>query len=144
MITKEQIEQQINILFSGNKPEANSGSAIGACLLNILQHGVDYANQGISATKMTIQATTNTTITLAGGEMRSVPALTDEQITKAYNQIVSGGSCTITDATGNYHLVVNQADSLSGHPSIGILYYNELALSYVIEDSGVEIYVKEL
>lgn len=94
--------------------------------------------------KLTIHASSNTSIRLASGETRSVPKLTANQITKAFNQVVSGGSCTITDATGNYHLVVNQADSLSGHPSIGILYYNELALSYVIEDTGVEIYFKEL
>lgn len=103
---------------------------------------IELAN--LNVIKLTIQASSNTSISLASGETRSVPKLTADQITKAFNQVVSGGSCTITDATGNYHLVVNQADSLSGHPSIGILYYNELALSYVIEDTGVEIYVKEL
>lgn len=36
MLTKEQIQEQIRVLFKDNRPEANSGEAIAACLENIL------------------------------------------------------------------------------------------------------------
>lgn len=42
MLTTEQIQKQIRILFRGNSPEANSGEAISVCLENILLHQHPY------------------------------------------------------------------------------------------------------
>lgn len=44
MLTKEQIQEQIRTLFSGNRPEANSGEAIAACLENILNAALESVN----------------------------------------------------------------------------------------------------
>lgn len=44
MLTKEQIQEQIRTLFSGNRPEVNSGEAIATCLENILNAALEFVN----------------------------------------------------------------------------------------------------
>ena len=44
MLTKEQIQEQIRVLFKGNRPEANSGEEIAACLENILNTALESVN----------------------------------------------------------------------------------------------------
>lgn len=73
-----------------------------------------------------------------------VPDLTAEQVTQAYNAVVAGRSVTITDATGNYHLGVTQADVLNGDLAISLIYLNAMLLTYEISGSSVDIQFKNL
>lgn len=73
-----------------------------------------------------------------------VPELTADQVVAAYNAIVAGKSATITDANGNFHLVVDQADLLDGDPSIGVNFWNVLHLTYVVRGNYAYIESKEL
>lgn len=73
-----------------------------------------------------------------------VPDLTPEQVTAAYNAVVAGRSVTITDATGDYHLGVTQADVLNGDLAISLIYLNAMLLTYEISGSTVDIQFKNL
>lgn len=86
-----------------------------------------------------IQASQNIT-----HEGYSIPKLTSSQVTKAYNSLVSGHPITITDATGNYHLSVMQADALDGEPSISVIYLNVMLITYTVNGRNVDIQSKML
>lgn len=86
-----------------------------------------------------IQASTNVRV-----NNYDVPQLTAEQVTQAYNAIVAGRNITITDATGNYHLGVTQADLLNGDIAISLIFLNVMLLTYEISGSSVEIQFKNL
>lgn len=66
-----------------------------------------------------------------------VPVLTAEEVTKAYNAIVAGRHCTITDAPGTGHFTVLQGDLIGGEPCISFLYYSVMILYYYIEDNEI-------
>lgn len=86
-----------------------------------------------------IQAATNKRV-----NNYDVPNLTPEQVTQAYNAVVAGKSVTITDATGNYHLGVTQADVLNGDIAISLIYLNVMLLTYEISGSAVDVQFKNL
>lgn len=86
-----------------------------------------------------IQASTN--ITEQGYQ---IPKLSFTQVTKAYNSLVAGHPVTITDATGNYHLSVMQADILDGEPSVSVIYLNVMLITYTVNGRNVDIQSKML
>lgn len=86
------------------------------------------------AKSLNIRAQSNTTV-----QGYSVPALTAEEVLDAYNTIVSGGVCVITDYTDNSHFMVNQADTVGDGVSIEIVYFNYMLLTY--ETSGDSVTV---
>lgn len=75
-----------------------------------------------------LQANNNTTI-----NGYQVPQLTAEQITQAYNGLVSGKQVVITDTTGLMHFAVNQADVVSGEPIISFEYFDIMELTYLTD-----------
>lgn len=87
-----------------------------------------------------IHATSNITV-----NSFQVPNLTQEQVTTAYNTVVAGNNCVISDATDTYHMCVNQADSLNGLLTIELLYFSTMLLIYTInENDEVEISYKDI
>lgn len=69
----------------------------------------------------------------------SVPNLTAEQITEAYNAVVSGRGCIVVDRNDVGHFFVNQADSLNGDVTIEILYYSYMLVSYTLSGDTVTV-----
>lgn len=91
------------------------------------------ASKGVKS-GIVIEADTNTTV----GAYQA-PKLTVDQVTTAYNAVVAAIPCTITDALGKQHFVVNQADTVGDVISIVILYYMEMIITYSIEGDSVII-----
>lgn len=87
-----------------------------------------------SAAGIVIETATNTTV----GAYQA-PNPTVEQIMTAYNAVVSAIPCTLTDALGQQHFVVNQADTIGDVISISILYYMEMIITYSVENDSVVI-----
>ena len=106
--------------------------------------GVDF-NQDfnddydIVLSSLMIKSTANVS---AGGYQG--PQLTAEQVTSAYNAVVSGRGATIVDKDGVGHFVVNQADSLNDEVSIEIVFYNYMLLTYTLEGNNVTLSTKTL
>lgn len=69
----------------------------------------------------------------------SVPNLTAEQITEAYNAIVRGRGCIIVDHNDVGHFFVNQADSLNDDITVEILYYSYMLVSYTLSGDTVTV-----
>lgn len=106
--------------------------------------GVDFNqdfndNYDIVLSALMIKSTANVS---AGGYQ--VPQLTAEQVTSAYNAVVSGRGATIVDKDGVGHFVVNQADSLNDEVSIEIVFYNYMLLTYTLEGNNVTLSTKTL
>lgn len=76
-----------------------------------------------------IHATQNTQI-----DSNVVPLLTSDQVVQAYNVIVAGGSCVITDVFGMINLKVTQANSINGQVIVYAMYFDRLILCY--KDDG--------
>lgn len=96
--------------------------------------------QNIYAHNLSIQASSNTTI-----NGFQVPDLTTEQVTTAYNTVVAGNNVVICDATGMYHMTVNQADCLNNLLTIEMMYFSTMLLIYTINENDiVEISYKEI
>lgn len=74
---------------------------------------------------LVIQAETNTMI-----DSNVVPVLTADQVIAAYNAVVAGVSCTITDAEGMANFVVLQGVNTANEVSVFILYFDRLILQY--------------
>lgn len=114
--------------------------ATGAPVLKVFNNGIwQEVGHKEAPTTNNIQANSNKYV-----NMYRVPDLTPEQITETYNSIVAGHPATITNATGNYHLSVMQADNLSGDLSISIIFLNVMLVTYTIENNIVDIQYKEL
>lgn len=75
-----------------------------------------------------LEASSNTTV-----NGYQVPTLTSAQITQAYNGLVAGKQVIITDATGNMHFTVNQADIISEEPIISFEYFDIMELTYLTD-----------
>lgn len=106
---------------------------------NALVAAINEVLASIPSGVLMIQSEGNTT---AG--TYQVPALTVEQVTAAYNAVVSGRGCIIVDHDETLHAYVNQADNLNGELSIGILFYSSLVLTYTISSDAVVITYVEL
>lgn len=91
------------------------------------------------AKSLNIKAESNTTVS-----GYSVPNLTVDDVLRAYNTIVSGGVCVISDSTDNSHFVVNQADTVGDEISIEIIYFNYMLVTYGSDGSTVTITHKAL
>lgn len=92
------------------------------------------ASKGKSTAGIVIETATNTTV----GAYQA-PNPTVEQVMTAYNAVVSAIPCTLTDALGQQHFVVNQADTIGDVISISILYYMEMIITYSVENDSVVI-----
>lgn len=69
----------------------------------------------------------------------SVPALTAEQVTAAYNAVVAGRGCIVVDKDDIGHFFVNQADSLNGDITIEILFYSYMLVAYTLSGDTVSV-----
>lgn len=131
MRAKELIEK--DILGQGNQVRAS-------VLAEVLKGIIDLIPEiPEPETSLMLQSVSNTTV---GGY--SVPLLTVDQVTQAYNAVVAGRGCIIVDHDETMHAYVNQADRLNNELSICILFYSTLLLTYTIVDSAVTITHTEL
>lgn len=97
------------------------------------QSGVAVA-QAVASTKLNIQSSTDTQV-----DGFDTPLLTATQVTSAYNQLVSGGACTITNAEGEVTFVVQLGDASTGSPSIMIPHYWLGFVDYQVSGNSVNI-----
>lgn len=74
---------------------------------------------------LVIYAEANTTV-----NGYSVPELTGDQITEAYNSVIVGRPVTIVDADEHYYLTVDQVDSINDEITLVALYFDVMILTY--------------
>lgn len=79
---------------------------------------------------------TETTTTVKGF---AVPVLTAEQVVAIYNAVASGKTVTITDPSGNYHFVVDQADNVSDEISVEYKFFNTMYVTYTLVNDTVTV-----
>lgn len=135
-MTKEQILALIASKIEGQGNQIDSGSALPLILRGIMDL-IPTIPEPVAA--LMVQSANNTTV---GGFQ--VPELTGEQVTQAYNAVVTGRGCIIVDHDETMHAYVNQADELNDELSIGILFYSSLLLTYTISGNTVVITHVEL
>lgn len=109
-------------------------SGLGSVLVETLSDVLDLIEESSSAAGLIVEAETNRSV---NGYL--VPDLTVDQVTAIYNAVVAAKPVTVTDATGKFHLVVDQADSLNGELCIGMIYYDVMLLTYEISGNRVDI-----
>lgn len=131
VVTKEQILALITSKVEGQGNQIDAGSTLPAILRGIMDL-IPEIPEPVAA--LMVQSEGNTTI---GGYQ--VPALTAEQVTQAYNAVVSGRGCIIVDHDETMHAYVNQADALNDELSIGILFYSSMLLTYTLSGDSVTI-----
>ena len=122
------IEQQLDYMITGSGELPVPQSRIEEQIAYIIEHGVGG---------VVIQADNNTQI---GSDV--VPVLTAEQITTAYNAVVAGKTCVITDALGMIHLNVFQAVSTDEDVEIYVLYFDRLILCYKEDGQIIPTYIQ--
>lgn len=127
-MTKEQILALVSSKIEGQGNQIDAGSALPEILRGIL----DLVSEQVGA--LFVQSNRNTTV---GGYQ--VPELTAEQVTQAYNAVVTGRGCVIVDHDETMHAYVNQADALNDELSIGILFYSYMLLTYTHSGDSVII-----
>lgn len=66
-----------------------------------------------------------------------IPDLTADDIVKAYNAVVSGTMCVITDKSGLVHLIVNQADIVGADLCIEVSYFGSRVITYMVDGDNV-------
>lgn len=66
-----------------------------------------------------------------------IPKLTVDDIVTAYNTVVSGNTCVVSDPSGNMHFTVNQADAIGEDINIEISYFGSRVITYLVEGSTV-------
>lgn len=130
-MTQEQILALIASKIEGQGNQIDAGSTLPAILRGIIELIPTIPEP---QTALQVQSANNTTV---GGYQ--VPELTVEQVTQAYNAVVTGRGCIIIDHDETMHAYVNQADALNGELSIGILFYSYMLLTYTIADGAVVI-----
>lgn len=130
-MTQEQILALIASKVEGQGNQVDTGSALPEILRGIIELIPTIPEP---QTALQVQSANNTTI---GGYQ--VPALTVEQVTLAYNAVVTGRGCIIIDHDETMHAYVNQADRLNNELSIGILFYSYMLLTYTISNGAVVI-----
>ncbi len=135
-MTKEQILALISSKVEGQGNQIDAGSTLPAILRGIMDL-IPEVPEPVAA--LMVQSEGNTTI---GGYQ--VPLLTVEQVTQAYNAVVSGRGCIIVDYDETMHAYVNQADRLNDELSIGILFYSYMLLTYTLSGDAVVITHTEL
>lgn len=135
-MTKEQILFLITSKIEGQGNQIDAGSTLPAILHGIMDL-IPEIPEPVAA--LMVQSVGNTTI---GGYQ--VPMLTAEQVTQAYNAVVSGRGCIIVDHDETMHAYVNQADRLNDELSIGILFYSYMLLTYTLSGDAVVITHTEL
>lgn len=104
---------------------------------------LDFARmRDVQESFVNIQASANKTV-----DTFIVPDITAEQLTKAYNALVAGKSCTISDKDGMNHFAVIQADMISDLPAIIIPYYWLGFVDYQETENGtveIDVYKTQL
>lgn len=135
-MTKDELKALIAAKIAGQGNQIDAGSTLPAILNGIMDLIPTIPEP---ETALMIESAGNTT---AGSYQ--VPALTVEQVTQAYNAVVSGRGCIIIDHDETMHAYVNQADKLNDELSIGILFYSSLVLTYTISADAVVITYVEL
>lgn len=131
---KDEILALVASKIEGQGNQIDAGSTLPAILRGI----IDLIPSTPVAALM-VQSANNTT---AGGYQ--VPELTAEQVTQAYNAVVTGRGCIIIDHDETMHAYVNQADALNDELSIGILFYSSMLLTYTLSGDSVTITHTEL
>lgn len=101
---------------------------------------VGQLKEYISAVCKALLITSDSYVTVSGV---STPSLSVDQVTQAYNAVVSGRGAIVIDKDETAHCYVNQADALNDDISINILYYNILT-TYTVEGSSVTVTAKNL
>lgn len=125
---KEQILSLITSKIEGQGNQIDTGNALPAILRGI----IELIPEPVA--DLMVQSANNTTV---GGYQ--VPQLTAEQVTQAYNAVVTGRGCIIVDHDETMHAYVNQADALNNELSIGILFYSYMLLTYTLSGDSVVI-----
>lgn len=127
-MTKEEILNAVAAKIEGQGNQIDIGNVLPGIIRGIL----DLMPEPVAA--LMVQSANNTTV---GGY--SVPTLTAEQVTQAYNAVVTGRGCIIIDHDETMHAYVNQADALNDELSIGILFYSYMLLTYTVSGDSVVI-----
>lgn len=130
-MTKDEILALIVSKIEGQGNQIDAGSTLPAILRGIIGL-IPAAPEPVAA--LMIQSANNTTV---GGYQ--VPALSADQVTQAYNAVVTGRGCIIVDYDETMHAYVNQADALNDELSIGILFYSSMLLTYTLSGDSVTI-----
>lgn len=130
-MTKEQILALVSSKIEGQGNQVDTGSALPEILRGIMDL-IPTIPEPVAA--LMVQSANNTTV---GGYQ--VPELTAEQVTQAYNAVVTGRGCIIVDHDETMHAYVNQADALNDELSIGILFYSYMLLTYTVSGDSVII-----
>lgn len=130
-MTKEEILELIASKVEGQGNQIDIGNAMPAIMRGIIDL-IPAIPEPVAA--LMVQSANNTTV---GGYQ--VPALTVDQVTQAYNAVVTGRGCIIVDHDETMHAYVNQADALNGELSIGILFYSYMLLTYTVTGDSVVI-----
>lgn len=131
----ERIENVKKLIRKHIQGQGTSVDASGE-LPNILNTLLDIASEGNA---LMIHATEDEQV-----NSYDVPKLTAEDVTRAYNAIVSGRGCLILDKDEICHYAIVQADSINNVLNINILYHNIMLLSYTLEGEDVTIRYKEI
>lgn len=126
----EEIKDKITKAINGQGNQVDVGGVLAGVLYDI----VDELDAIKHTHALLIQSSENVE---AGGYQ--VPSLTAEQVTLAYNAVVTGRAAIIVDRDEVMHAYVNQADNLNDELSIGILFYSYLLLTYTINGEAVTI-----
>ena len=129
-MTKDEIREMVNRFLYGQGGQVDLDSKLPVILQGIME--LIPAEEDYKA--LTIESESDTTI-----EGYSVPNLTEEQIVAAYNAVIAGKVVIIASSDTHSHFVVNQADSLNDEPSIEVIYYSTMLLTYTAGEGGVEI-----
>lgn len=75
----------------------------------------------------------------------TVPSLTADQVTNAYNALAAGNSCTIVNADGELQYKAVMGDAATGYPSVLIPYYWLAWVDYQVNsDDNVTITVHKI
>lgn len=70
---------------------------------------------------------------------QSVPGLTAQQVSDAYDAALAGKVVRIVAADGHAVYGVLQADKVSNTPSVGVLFKDKMVLTYTVNGTGVDV-----
>lgn len=128
-MTKEQLKSIVAKKVQGQGTNIDAANVL-PTLFNEILDMIPEEQEGA----LIVQASTSTTV-----KGYQVPNLTADQVTQAYNAVIGGRGCYILDKDELGQFAVNQADVLSEEPSIGILFYSYLLITYSVEGNNVTI-----